>query len=73
MDKKTPFVRIKKRRKKGGAPALKLSHDDVSKAVEEFLNRGGKIQRIEAAKRTYSDIIATHDPISEVDQFLMGN
>ena len=73
MNKKTPFVKIKKRRKRGGAPAIKLSRDDVDKAVEEFLNRGGKIQKIEAPKRTYTDIISTHDPISEVDDFLMGN
>ena len=71
--KKTPFIRIKKRRKKGGAPAIKMSHDDISKAVEEFLGRGGKIQKIEPVKRSYTDIIATHDPISEVDDFLMGN
>jgi len=71
--KKPPFIKIKKKRKRGGASAIKLSHDEISQAVEEFLGRGGKIQKIKSVDRTYTDIISTHDPISEVDDFLMGN
>lgn len=70
--KRTPFVRIKKRRKRGSAPAIKLSHDDVSQAVAEFLNRGGTIKKIQSVDRSYADIISNHDPVNEVDDFLMG-
>ncbi len=61
---------IIKRRKENYSP--KLSHDEIDKAVQAFLNNGGKIEKIADIGRNYQEIMAGSNGAADVDDFLMG-
>ncbi|MCP4757693.1 MAG: hypothetical protein GY866_43095 [Proteobacteria bacterium] len=66
--KRTPF---QVKRKKGFRPT-KLTHEEVDNAVREFLDKGGKINKIDTVERSYEEIIASRDISPDVDDFLLG-
>jgi len=51
--------------------AFVLDQDYIDSAVEEFLNNGGQITRIEFVEKSEAEIYA--DKYCGADEFLMGN
>lgn len=62
--------KIKTKRKK--ATPFVVNHTDIEKAVEEYLNNGGKITKLEASDANYASFIKNND-WSSVDEFFFEN
>lgn len=60
------------KRRKGKTTAFNPGHDDVSKAVEEFLNKGGKIKVIDDVTDYYDDFLNHKESTPPADDFLLG-
>ena len=63
---------INRRQSRTGTVKYNPSHDDVSAALEEFLSKGGKINRLEPDENTFKKSLLTVDVSSDVDEFLLG-
>lgn len=52
--------------------AYNPSQEFLNEAVRDFLNKGGKIKRIEFSKKNTDTFLSGTVPPSEVDEFLLG-
>lgn len=65
------FLSRKRRRKK--TTSFNPTHDFVDHAVQDFLNQGGTIKKIDSVKSSYEGFISLREQTSPADDFLMGN
>ena len=63
---------INRRKERKGAAAFRPNRVYIAKSVENFLNGGGKINRIILDEKSYRDFVITNEPPSSVDEFLQG-
>lgn len=62
-----------RRRKKRIINTIPITQDDVKQAISDYLNRGGKIQKITVNNSTYKDFVRIPvDTTSNSDSFLNG-
>ena len=71
-DKMENSNQINRRQTRTGSVKYNPSHDDVSAALEEFLNKGGKIDKLEPDEKTFKNSLLAVDVSSDVDEFLLG-
>jgi len=52
---------------------FKPSHDFLSKAVNQYLESGGTITKLEFDEKSFQNFIASSESPMAVDEFLNGN
>ena len=53
--------------------AFKPSQEFLDEAVRDFLNKGGKIEKIEFSKKNTDTFLSAKTSRKEVDNFLLGD
>ncbi|MCG8338105.1 MAG: hypothetical protein MJE63_26675 [Proteobacteria bacterium] len=66
MDKNRVFKRRGRRRAVGFNP----SHEFIEDSVKDFLEKGGKIKKIEQVNNNYENFVSMPDTHSSADDFL---
>ena len=66
MDKNKVFKRRGRRR----AVTFNPSHEYIQDSVKDFLQKGGKITRVERIKANYENFVSMPDALSSADDFL---
>lgn len=63
---------INRRRSRKGTIAFKPDHQFIEQAVATYLEKGGRINRIEVDEKSFENSWMINDVSSEVDEFLNG-
>ena len=61
-----------KRRQRKGSVSFNPDRQFISSAVEDFLNKGGKIERLEPDESSFKMSMNRHDGSLDADEFLLG-
>ncbi|MBU3916974.1 hypothetical protein KKA14_15690 [bacterium] len=62
----------KKRKSRKNSVSFNPNHRYVKSAVEEFLDKGGKITKVIVDERSYGDFLLLNELPSAADDFLNG-
>ncbi|PCI30420.1 MAG: hypothetical protein COB67_01875 [SAR324 cluster bacterium] len=63
---------IPRRKRKRKATSFNPNHQFVDSAVEDYLKKGGKIQKIDSIKDSYEGFISLREQVAPADEFLLG-
>ncbi len=55
-----------------GKRSMKISHEEVDKAVDEYLRGGGKITVLDPESRDFKELISIKDSSGIADDFLLS-
>ena len=59
--------------RRGKKTCFNPTREFVDSAVQEFLDRGGHITKVEKIDKNYRGFLAIRDLVSPADEFLLGN
>ena len=60
------------RRRKKGTPGFKPDSKFIAEAVEEYLKKGGEIEKVKLNKKDFQNFVKGND-VRDTDDFLNGN
>jgi len=63
---------IDRKQSRAGSVKYSPSRDDIAKATEEFLNKGGRINQLQPDEKSFKQSWINVDVSTDVDEFLLG-